>query len=305
MATLHTSTELINALADCGCSVNINSDQNSEVVPRWFRPLQPFDPSLCSHAFKPIHIAVAVKNVVALRKQLTLGAEVDAVCLNATPLHLASAIGFTEGVDILLDFKANADQRDPGGFTHLDSVDSPCLLATLPHIASRCGADKDKPGPHVFTPMHLATLYGHTEVVRLLLSHNCSTELVTMEENSHGRLTPLHLALLLHCPEIVELLLQHSRKAVNSLTADGLSALHLSLLPLDVVMKHLLLSDSVIVPLSKEELASHCTQQSAVVSLLLDHGCDVNTVSTSGYTVYDFAKMYGFDHILPILHEAG
>ena len=200
LAALHTSTELIDALADCGCSVNINSDQDSELVPRWYPPLQPFDPSLCIHAFKPIHIAVAVKNVVALHKLLTLGAEVDAVCLNATPLHLASAIGFTEGVDVLLNFNANAYQPGPGGFTHLDSVDSPCLLATSPHIASRCGVDKDKPGPNGLTPLHLATLYGHTEVVRLLLSHNCNTELVTMEENNHGRLTPLHLASLLHCP---------------------------------------------------------------------------------------------------------
>ena len=304
LAALHTSTELIDALADCGCSVNINSDQDSEVVPRWYPPLQPFDPSLCSHAFKPIHIAVAVKNVVALRKLLTLGAEVDTVCLNATPLHLASAIGFTEGVDVLLNFNANADRRGPGGFTCLDSVDSPCLLATSPH---RCGADKDRPGPNGFTPLHLATLYGHTEVVRLLLSHNCNTELVTMEENNHGRLTALHLASLLHHSEPVELLLQHSQKAANTLTADGLSALHLSLLPPDVVMKHLLLSDSeiVIAPPSKEELASHRSEQSAVVSLLLDHGCDVNTVSTSGYTAYDYTKMYGFDHIVPILHKAG
>ena len=304
LAALHTSTELIDALEASGCSVNIDSDQNSEVVPRWYPPLHPFDPSLCSHAFKPIHIAVAVKNVVALHKLLTLGAEVDAVCLNATPLHLASATGFTEGVNVLLNFNANADRRGPGGFIHLDSVDSPSLLATSPH---RCGADKDRPGPNGFTPLHLATLYGHTEVIRLLLSHNCNTELVTMEENNHGRLTPLHLASLLHCPEAVELLLQHSQKVVNSLTANGLSALHLSLLPSDVVMKHLLLSDSEIVipPPSKEELASHRSQQSAVVSLLLDHGCDVNTVSTSGYTAYDFAKMYGFDHIFLILNEAG
>ena len=204
-----------------------------------------------------------------------------------------------------MNFNANGDQRDPGGFTCLDSVDSPSLLATSPHIASRCGADKDKPGPNGFTPLHLAMLYGHTEVVRLLLSHNCNTELVTMEENNHGCLTPLHLASLLCCHETAELLLQHSRKAVNSLTADGLSALHLSLLP--PVMKRLLLSDSeiVIAPLSKEELASHRNQQNTVVSLLLDHGCDVNTVSTSGYTAYDFAKMYGFDYILPILYKAG
>ena len=94
LAALHTSTELIDALADCGCSVNINSDEHSKVAPMWYLLLQPFDPSLCSQAFKPIHIAVAVKNVVALRKLLTLGAEVDALCLNATPLHLASAIGF-------------------------------------------------------------------------------------------------------------------------------------------------------------------------------------------------------------------
>ena len=307
LAALHTSTELIDVLADCGCSVNINSDQDSELVLRWYPPLHPFDPSLCSRAFKPIHIAVAMKNVVALRKLLTLGAEVDAVCLNATPLHLASAIGFTEGVDVLLNFNTNADRRGPGGFTRLDSVDSPCLLATSPHIAFRCGADKDKPGPNGFTPLHLATLYGHTEVIRLLLSHNCNMELITMEENNHGCLTPLHLASLLHCPEAVELLLQHSQKVVNSLTANGLSALHLSLLPSDVVVKHLLLSDSEIVipPPSKEELASHRSQQSAVVSLLLDHGCDINTVSTSGYTAYDFAQMYGFDHIFSILHKAG
>ena len=225
-----------------------------------------------SLVFKPIHVAVLFNNAQALERLLQHRAEVNVPCLLATPLHMASTFGLVDMLQVLLRYEA----------------------------------DKDKPGPNCFTPLHMATLYGHTEVVRILLSHNCNTELVTMEKSNHGRLTALHLASFARCPEIVKLLLQHSQIMINSLTADGLSALHLSLHSLDLAKKFLVPgSEHVVAMLSKVRLTSHSSQQSAVVSLLLDHGCDVNTVSMSGYTAYDFAKMYGFDHILPILHEAG
>ena len=272
LAALHTSTELIDALADCGCSVNINSDQDSEVVPRWYRPLQPFDPSLCSHTFKPIHIAVAVKNVVALRKLLTLGAEVDAVCLNATPLHLASAIGFTEGVNVLSVFKANPNQPGPGGFT----------------------------------PLHLAALYGHVEVVELLISNSCDVCCLTPGENGRGHLTALHLASLACRSSVVETLLEATQTDINQLTSDGLSPLHLALLPVDLKIKTV--GDKVPdrrICLSESELKSYHNAQTDTVSLLLTKGCNVNALTVFGHSPYDFAIIYSLDHIVPLLKTTG
>ena len=272
LAALRTSTELIDALADCGCSVNICSDEDSEVITMWYPPLHPFDPSLCSHAFKPIHIAVAVRNVVALHKLLTLGAEVDALCLNATPLHLASTIGFTEGVDVLLDFKANVDQPGPGGFT----------------------------------PLHLAALYGHVEIVKLLFTKSCDAFCLTPEENGHGHLTALHLASLACQSSVVEMLLEGTQTDINQLTSDGMSPLHLALLPVDLKIKTV--GDKVpdhSICISGSELESYHEVQTATVSLLLTKGCNVNTLTVFGHSPYDYAIIYSLDHIVPLLKTAG
>ncbi|XP_063417138.1 uncharacterized protein LOC134699477 [Mytilus trossulus] len=95
---------------------------------------------------------------------------------------------------------------------------------------------------HMGTPLLLATTFGHTDIVKLLINHNCDI-------NPHDwfPITPLYLAALCHHVEIVRVLLEHGCD-INMCNEDNES-------PLYVASKW-----------------GHVE----IVKLLLDNNCDIN-----------------------------
>lgn len=61
-----------------------------------------------------------------------------------------------------------------------------------------------------YSPLHHASLNGHTECVRLLLMHDASTNLP-----DSGGSSPLHLAAWAGHQDIVKLLLTHTNRPAN------------------------------------------------------------------------------------------
>ena len=129
-----------------------------------------------------------------------------------TPLHDASAFGYVKGARLLLEHGANVHARRKGGHTPLhevfvnlhDSYDTlePFLDTTrclLEHDAVIDALNDD----HA-TPLHLASFYGCTKGVQLLLERGAKVYL----EDEEGR-TPFQVASEGGHEEIMQLLSEH------------------------------------------------------------------------------------------------
>jgi ankyrin repeat protein len=73
-----------------------------------------------------------------------------------------------------------------------------------------------------FTPLHIASMHGHTDMVRLLLDAGAWINVVSRTRG----LTPLHLACQNHCTEVAKLLLQSGDCDLDIPDSRGNTALH-------------------------------------------------------------------------------
>ena len=125
-----------------------------------------------------------------------------------TPLHSAAYLGDLEMVQVLLDYKADANSRNELNAT-------PLIYASYeahPHVV-RLLLENDA-NPNVWnhngtTPLHAASRCGSLEVVRLLLKYGADVE----PENKEGR-TPFQIALEKGHHEVTELLLDHGARRI-------------------------------------------------------------------------------------------
>lgn len=93
--------------------------------------------------------------------------------------------------------------------------------------------DSRAPSAEYRTPLHVACARGHTDVVRLLLTHG------DIDVNlAVGSLTPLRAAVLNGQVEVVRLLLADPRVNVNELDSDGNTVAHHCCLAGAVDMMH-------------------------------------------------------------------
>lgn len=124
-----------------------------------------------------------------------------------------------------------------------------------------------------WTPLHLATHYGHAAVVETLLANNA--DLHARSENSM-RNQALHAAAAGRQPDTARLLLRAGADA-NATQAAGFVALHSAAQNGDV----------------------------ALVELLLAHGADVNARSDDGRTALSLAEAAGRADVARLLRARG
>jgi uncharacterized protein len=206
-----------------------------------------------------LHAAVGSEQPEVLAYLLRCGADVNMINgnLRATPLYMASALGLTAVVRMLLEHGADPSVETVNGDTALfaatfagstDVVE--LLLRSGVQIAVTSRAYENN------APLALAVMRGHAAVAGVLLRHGADANLL----NQAG--TPmLQIAAARNSTELLSLLLEHGA-AVN--TADetkGFTALLLAL------------------------LLSVCKCGVPVVRLLLDAGADATAANTDGVTV--------------------
>lgn len=103
------------------------------------------------------------------------------------PLHMEVRYGNPKSIMILLENKANINQKDNEGMTSLHlavKYERESHVITLLHH----GANVNEKNNDGWTPLHLA-IYCNNNIIKLLLHHGANVN----EKDNDGR-TPLHLA---------------------------------------------------------------------------------------------------------------
>ncbi|XP_013116012.2 ankyrin repeat and sterile alpha motif domain-containing protein 1B [Stomoxys calcitrans] len=160
-----------------------------------------------------------------------------------------------------------------GNISHIEKVLNAKAKRAGPLASLRRGTGVNVQDSGGYSALHHACLNGHTDIVRLLLSHEASPNLPDMRGSS-----PLHLAAWAGEEEIVKLLLTHPYRPANP--------------DLQTIEK---------------ETPLHCAAQhghTGALSILLAHEADPNMRNTRGETPLDLACQYGRLQAVQILIRA-
>ena len=151
------------------------------------------------------------------------------------------------------------------------------------------------------TALHVACYKGHTDIVRALLSHNAAVNM----KDAAGH-TPLYVACETGHTETVRLLLQRDDTDVNAATGGRGSALHIACPNGLTEIARLLIQHNSNVnisgPNSVTPLHWACDKCHAdVVDLLLQHNADVNITGPYGATPLHCACFHGHADVVNLL----
>ena len=124
------------------------------------------------------------------------------------------------------------------------------------------------------TPLTLATEYGLTEIVKLLLTNPC----VDINQADRKGETPLTVAVIYNQPECLKILLKDPRINVNTTDAHGFSALY---------------------------NAAKWGNTECIKQLLATPGIDINIGGSNGNTPFHIAAKMGYSECLNLLIAAG
>ncbi|OGM49646.1 hypothetical protein ABOM_001858 [Aspergillus bombycis] len=101
---------------DCWCAVNEAAHHNHTELLKVlleYKPLLDVNVDLKGDRKAPLHSAVSNRNAELMKLLLQNGADPDiGMFEDNTPLHLAAAMGWLEGINILLDWNASVDVQD-------------------------------------------------------------------------------------------------------------------------------------------------------------------------------------------------
>jgi ankyrin repeat protein len=139
----------------------------------------------------PLHVAASQGDVEVIKRLLQSGsvASVDAQddLQGNTALHEAAWKGYSQTIEVLMKYKANAYIKNKGGFTplHLACQQGHNESARI-LLLNKCKPDvKNNYGD---TPLHTSCRYGHAGVARILISAFCDVSPVNKNGDS-----PLHI----------------------------------------------------------------------------------------------------------------
>ena len=312
--------ELVGWLVECGLDVNGDAD-----------------------GYTPLHSAAAEGNLDAVHELLRLGGKASmtkVAGIYGTPLHQAAFGGHKKVMSVLLDEGCPIDVLSSDGQSvlhfateggHVELVgwlvecgldvngeDADCYTplhsATCNgkleavHELLRLGgrASMTKVAGAYGTPLHQAALGGHKKVMSVLLDEGCPIDVV----NSSGQ-SVLHSAAEGGHVELVYWLVECGLD-VNREDANGYTTLHSSAHNGKVEAVHELLrlggkasmtkvAGTYGTPLHQAALGGH----KKVMSVLLDEGCPIDVVNSSGLSVLHSAAEGGHVELVYWLVECG
>lgn len=177
---------------------------------------------------------------------------------------LAAYYGRQEIVDLLLASGAQLNIFEASAVGRTDRVVE--ILDRQPSLANEYAPDG-------FTPLGLASFFGHVEIVKLLLLRGGQ---VNTASNNSQRVMPLHSAVASRHLAIAQALLEH-KADVNARQQDGFTPLH--------------------------EAAQN--GQLEMVELLLRHGAAVDVPKDDGQTALALAEQYGHQEVVDLLRRHG
>ncbi|CAB1327193.1 unnamed protein product, partial [Coregonus sp. 'balchen'] len=151
----------------------------------------------------------------------TLKPSVPSLQEDQTPLHIASRLGKTEIVQLLLQHMAHPDASTTNGYTPLHIAAREGQLETTA-VLLEAGASHSLATKKGFTPLHVAAKYGSLEVAKLLLQRKAMPD----DAGKNGY-TPLHIAAKKNQTSIASSLLHYGAET-NVLTKQGVTPLHLA-----------------------------------------------------------------------------
>jgi ankyrin repeat protein len=222
-----------------------------------------------------------------------------------SPLHYAAFWGLHS----IVHFLVIEHSQDVRSREVIDGA-TPLHLASLHgHKQVICfllehGADvsaREKSGK---TPLHLASLYGHEQVICFLLEHGAD---VSAQEKS-GQ-TPLHLAVIHGVAEVAHMLIERGAD-VSAQDRDKMAPLLLAIKVGHVEVAHMLIergADVSTQDMNKNTPLHWASEEGhvEVAHMLIEHGADVSAQSEGGGTALHFASLGGHVEVAQMLIERG
>lgn len=246
-----------------------------------------------------LHEACQIGHVQMTRELLKRGAVINALTsMKETPILLAASMGHGDLVALLLEYGADPSVADNIGELPLHWASKRGFLQVVRVLLEKGHrADINHISRDGWSPLSLAALFGHVDIVKLLLHFGanlsgCNHKKQDVLQNSAdpnqtdftrvlsstGQKLPLHFAAKRGHFAIVKLLLEEDGSEVNASDPVGWTAIHFS-------------SD-----------AGHLN----VTQLLLDCGADISMVDVEGCTPLHLAACEGHEEVVCLLlsHEA-
>uniref|UniRef100_A0A8C9UE35 Ankyrin 2 n=1 Tax=Serinus canaria TaxID=9135 RepID=A0A8C9UE35_SERCA len=236
-----------------------------------------------------LHMAARAGQVEVVRCLLRNGALVDArarvdKCIGRpvgtpedaelreeqTPLHIASRLGKTEIVQLLLQHMAHPDAATTNGYTplHISAREGQLDVAS---VLLEAGASHSMSTKKGFTPLHVAAKYGSLEVAKLLLQRRACPD----SAGKNG-LTPLHVAAHYDNQKVALLLLEKGASP-HATAKNGYTPLHIA---------------------AKKN-------QMQIATTLLNYGAETNILTKQGVTPLHLASQEGHTDMVTLLLEKG
>ncbi|HUQ34889.1 MAG TPA: ankyrin repeat domain-containing protein [Aestuariivirga sp.] len=158
-----------------------------------------------------LHEAVKAGDISRVRTALAGGEDVNALDMDWTALHLATALGNTEIVQALIDGGANIEAKGEPADSHPLHLAAQNNESEIAQLLIKHGAKVNSRNSGDKTPLLIAAGHNHIEVGEILLKNGADPN----ETFSEYKDSPLHFASYAGNAAFVSLLIKHGA-AVNA-----------------------------------------------------------------------------------------
>ena len=256
----------------------------------------------------PLHQAALGGHKKVMSILLDEGCPIDVVSSSGrSVLHFVSKGGYVELLGWLVECGLDVNRGSANGYTPLHSAAAKGKLEAVNELLRLGGkASMTKVAGIYGTPLHRAALGGHKKVMSVLLDKGCPIDVVSSSGQS-----VLHFAARGGHVELLGWLVECGLD-VNREDSDGYTPLHSAAAAGKLEAVHELLRLGGKASMTKVAgtygTPLHCAAfcgHKKVMSVLLDEGCPIDVVSSSGQSVLHFAAEGGHVELLGWLIECG